>query len=565
VAGGVEGSGSDPDGELLSELAAPAEASPGSDSLAQALSERYQVLARLGSGAFGEVYRAHDRVLGREVAIKRIRLDAFTDPQQLLEVEHRLVREAQVAARLRHPSIVTTHDIVSAAGASFIVMEYVAGRTLEGLLEERKRLGVEETFRLLEQVAAALDHAHAAGVVHRDVKPANVMVEPSGHVKVMDFGIARIESGSNLTATGAIMGTPNYMSPEQARGEAADARSDLFSLGCVLYECLAGARPFRAESVTGVLVKVVTEDPPPVDFDGLGLSRALGAVLARAMAKSPAARFASGAEMMAALRSAAGAGSTAAVTRGESATMVAAAPPALSPVWLRSKPLAAALAGVLALGLLAWIATARQRGAAGSHAGALVVQEPQGFLDRLLQRPPRVRATIQEGTWLRLALETPVSSETAVEGESITAVTTSAVRVAGVEVVPRGSRVSGRVARAASAERADGRGELSLVFESLALEGETVALRTTPLTLRAPAPRREKDGRRGGKVIGAVGGLIDRIKGAAGSTEGGSAGAVAETSNGGREIALRQGAGLSVELAHAVTVLRTRSEPAVGD
>jgi serine/threonine-protein kinase len=248
-------------------------------------------VARLGAGAFGEVHRAHDRLLGRDVAIKRIRLESFAEPARLEEVKKRFLREAQVAARLRHRNIVTTHDIVSSSGTSFIVMELVLGRTLQSLLQERGRLGLEETIRILEQVAAALDHAHESGVVHRDVKPANVMIEPSGHVKVMDFGIAKLEAAASLTSTGSLMGTPNYMSPEQAQGKKVDARSDLFSLGCVLYECLTGARPFQSPSVPEILVKVLTEEPPPVNFEVLGLPRELGLVLRRAMAKEPSSRY----------------------------------------------------------------------------------------------------------------------------------------------------------------------------------------------------------------------------------------------------------------------------------
>ena len=211
-----------------------------SDSLAELLGDRYTPVARLGEGTFGEVFRARDGVLGREVAVKRVRLEAFSAPGQLEEVKARFLREAQVAARLRHPNIVTTYDIVSTPRSSFIVMELVEGRDLQSLLQERGRLGLNETLDILGQVAAALDHAHVNGVVHRDIKPANIMIEPSGQVKVMDFGIAKVEQGGNLTSTGLIMGTPNYMSPEQAKGLKVDARADVFSLGCVLYECVSG-------------------------------------------------------------------------------------------------------------------------------------------------------------------------------------------------------------------------------------------------------------------------------------------------------------------------------------
>ena len=264
--------------------------------------DRFQVVAKLGSGAFGEVYRARDSVLGRDVAIKRIRLDAFAEASKLEEVKQRFLREAQVAARLRHPNIVTTHDIVSTPTMSFIVMELVEGQTLQSLLKSQGRLDLANTIQVVSQVAAALDHAHENQVVHRDVKPANIMIEPSDQVNVMDFGIAKLKTGTNLTATGNILGTPNYMSPEQTRGEKIDGRSDLFSLACILYECLSEERAFKGDSVTVILLKILTEDPPPVDYDGIGLPPALSTVLHRAMAKQADERYASGAELVQGLR-----------------------------------------------------------------------------------------------------------------------------------------------------------------------------------------------------------------------------------------------------------------------
>jgi serine/threonine protein kinase len=231
-----------PESEDLPELTVPD--TPGTMTLSDLPGDRYQPVARLGAGAFGEVFRARDALLGRDVAVKRIRLDAFAEPAQLEEVKRRFVREAQVAARLRHPNIVTVHDIVATGATSLIVMELVEGETLQSRLRARGRLDLAETIRLLGQVASALDHAHANQVVHRDVKPANIMIEPSGQVKVMDFGIAKLESAANLTSTGLIMGTPNYMSPEQARGLKVDGRSDLFSLAA----CSTSASPARDRS-----------------------------------------------------------------------------------------------------------------------------------------------------------------------------------------------------------------------------------------------------------------------------------------------------------------------------
>ena len=173
-----------------------------------------------------------------------------------------------MAARLRHPNIVTVHDIVATAGDQPHRHGAGGGRdapvAAPGAPGPPRPRGDDRAC--WRRSPSALDHAHASQVVHRDVKPANIMIEPSGQVKVMDFGIAKLETAANLTSTGLIMGTPNYMSPEQARGLKVDGRSDLFSLGCVLYECLTGARPFQAESVSGILVKILTEDPPPVDF-----------------------------------------------------------------------------------------------------------------------------------------------------------------------------------------------------------------------------------------------------------------------------------------------------------
>jgi serine/threonine-protein kinase len=550
-----------PDGEDLPELTVP-ESNPeasGGETLAGLLpGGRYQTVARLGAGAFGEVFRARDSVLGRDVAVKRIRLDAFAEPVQLEEVKQRFLREAQVAARLRHPNIVTIHDIVSSGSTSLIVMELVEGETLQSRLRARGRLDLQETLRVLGQVASALDHAHANQVVHRDVKPANIMIEPSGQVKVMDFGIARLETAANLTSTGLIMGTPNYMSPEQARGQKVDGRSDLFSLGCVLYECLTGTRPFQAQSVSGILVKILTEEPPPVDFRAAGLPPEVGAILHRAMAKDPATRYASGAAMFEALRALAS-GAVASVTvpvSTPSLTPSPAAAPRRLPRWL--SVLAAAIA---LLAVLGWLAGSRRKAATPS---TLVVEEQVGVVGRLFGRQPRVFVTLPAGTSLKLALEAPLSSETAVTGDAFSAETTSPVRIEGVEAVPSGSRLSGRVTHAASAEQAAGRGEMTLEFESLVLpDGAGTSVRTRPLGLRAPASRKKDNAVIAGlsEMGAAVGGLIGGRKGsAAGSVVGGTAGAVMVTTSQGREIALAARAPLSVELLEPATVSRPKQQ-----
>ena len=564
-----------PDGEEdLPELAVPGTpaGAPGGETLAGLLpGDRYQTVARLGAGAFGEVFRARDSVLGRDVAVKRIRLDAFAEPVLLEEVKQRFLREAQVAARLRHPNIVTVHDIVSSGSTSLIVMELVEGETLQSRLRTRERLDLPETLRVLEPVASALDHAHANQVVHRDVKPANIMIEPSGQVKVMDFGIAKLETAANLTSTGLIMGTPNYMSPEQARGVKVDGRADLFSLGCVLYECLTGTRPFRAESVSGILVKILTEEPPPPDYRATGLPPELGAVLGRAMAKEPSARYESGARLIEALRlHAPGTASAVTVTLGApsppssspapggSAAVASPAPPA-APGRARRRQAVAAAALALAVAF-AWLLWGRTTPAGGP--GVLVVEEDVGFLGRLLGQRPRVLVTLPAGTTFRLALGTPLSSGTAVTGDALAAQTTAPVRIEDVEAVPAGSRLTGRVSHAASAAQAAGRGEMTLEFGSLELpDGARASIRARPLGLRAPAPRKKDNAIVTGlsEVGAAVGGLIGGRKGAAaGTVVGGTAGAVMVTTAAGREVSLAARAPLTIELLEPATVTRPK-------
>ncbi len=266
------------------------------------LGNRYEVISKLGAGAFGEVYRAKDTMLDRDVAIKRIRIDVF-DGEQRDEVRKRSIREAQLAAALNHPKIVTIHDVVDCPDAIFIVMEYVSGETLRETINKTGRLSLVETIEILSQTAEALDFAHGQKIIHRDVKPGNIMVRADGGVKVMDFGIAKSEASGNLTAVGAILGTPNYMSPEQAEGlSTVGSRSDLFSLGSIAFECLSGQKAFRAESVVGTLLRVVKGDTPQIDCNAVHLHPDAGKVLTRALAKDPAARFDSGAELIEMLR-----------------------------------------------------------------------------------------------------------------------------------------------------------------------------------------------------------------------------------------------------------------------
>jgi serine/threonine protein kinase len=270
--------------------------------VATALGSRYEILENIGAGAVAEVYRAHDTALDRMVAIKYISLETFAYPGQMDNLKERFLREGRVAAGLHHNNIVTTYDIISTDDANLLVMEFVKGVTLQSVLASKK-LTLKETLQVLSQVAAALDYAHERKVIHRDVKPANILVASSGEVKVADFGIAKAESSKELTVQGGVLGTPEYMSPEQAMGRDLDGRSDLFSLGCVLYECLTGEKAFQASTLTAILLKIVNEEPAPIDLKQCGLPAQVRDVLNRALAKNPADRFASGAELIDALRS----------------------------------------------------------------------------------------------------------------------------------------------------------------------------------------------------------------------------------------------------------------------
>ncbi|MBK9065092.1 MAG: protein kinase [Acidobacteria bacterium] len=256
----------------------------------------------LGKGAMGVVYLGRDPVIGRRVALKTIRATAEDDSEQR-EFNERFMREAQAAGTLSHPNIVTIHDVGEEVETqtSFIAMEYVEGKNLKQLLKDKVAFSWDRVAEIAMSVADALDYAHRKGIVHRDVKPANIIILTSdGTVKITDFGIAKIEA-SSLTETGQFLGTPNYMSPEQVTGETVDGRSDLFSLGVVLYELLTKRKPFIGDNLTSISYKIVHEEfPPPETYDAT-IPGEFGPILARALAKDPAARFQSGKDFHAAL------------------------------------------------------------------------------------------------------------------------------------------------------------------------------------------------------------------------------------------------------------------------
>jgi serine/threonine protein kinase len=282
---------------LVGRLRGPMETQPGKKL------GRYEVVAELGRGAMGVVYKALDPKIDRFVAVKTISL-AGQSADEEREYRERFFLEAQAAGRLVHPGIVTVFDVGedNESRDPFIVMEYIPGQSLNRLLSgENKKLPLNQALRLAEEVADALDYAHAQGVVHRDIKPANILITEDGHAKIADFGIAKLNV-AHLTLPGQVLGTPAYMAPEQLEGEAVDGRSDLFSLGVILYSMVTGYRPFQGNSATTVCFKVVNREPVPVTALNPGLPPELDAVIGHAMAKDPAQRYQKGGEFARDLR-----------------------------------------------------------------------------------------------------------------------------------------------------------------------------------------------------------------------------------------------------------------------
>jgi serine/threonine protein kinase len=275
----------------------------------------YQILEEIGRGGMAIVYRAYQPSLNRHVAIK-VLPPHFTFDRQFVE---RFLREAQAAASLRHPNIVVVHDVAEQNGLYYIVMEYLQGQTLRQLIEREGPLSPARVARMVERIASALDYAHQRGFVHRDVKPGNIFVGPDDHPTLTDFGIAKAASGTQLTRSGMLIGTPEYMSPEQAQGENVDRSTDIYALGIVVYQMLSGQVPFGGTTPHAILYKQIHESPPPLRALQPGLPRALEDALARALAKDPRARYPNAEAFAKAL--------------ADTVASLQPAPPATRPVW----------------------------------------------------------------------------------------------------------------------------------------------------------------------------------------------------------------------------------------
>ncbi|HYC37473.1 MAG TPA: serine/threonine-protein kinase [Usitatibacter sp.] len=260
---------------------------------------KYSITRPLGKGAMGMVYEGFDPVIERKVAIKTI-LGEYLEASEMQEAVTRFKREAQAGGRLMHPGIVGVYEYAHEGEMAYIVMEYVEGEELKRALSSGKRYPLIEVFEIMKHLLGALDHAHKQGVVHRDIKPANLMILPGPKVKIMDFGIARLES-SNLTQVGTVVGTPTHMAPEQLMGVPADGRADLWASGVILYELLTGASPFLADTPAAVMHKVLQGEVTPPSAVDASLPAGFDGVVARALAKKAEDRFQSAREFQNAL------------------------------------------------------------------------------------------------------------------------------------------------------------------------------------------------------------------------------------------------------------------------
>jgi protein kinase-like protein/PEGA domain-containing protein len=263
---------------------------------------RYEIVGELGRGAMGVVYKAQDPVIGRTVAVKTIRLSEEGSGLSRPELLNRFQTEARAAGLLTHPNIVVVYDAGEEDGIYYITMELVEGKSLQALLDARQSFPLPRVLRLMEQTCSALQFAHERNVVHRDIKPANLMLTPDDTVKVTDFGTAKILQFGTVQQTAHVMGTPSYMSPEQVKGRAVDGRSDIFSLGVMLYEMITGEKPFPGQNITTVIYKIVNEDPVPPRTIDPSIHPGLSTVVMKALSKEPEQRYQTCRELLEDLR-----------------------------------------------------------------------------------------------------------------------------------------------------------------------------------------------------------------------------------------------------------------------
>jgi serine/threonine protein kinase len=261
--------------------------------IATALEGRYQVLKELGRGGMGIVFQAHDKQLNEQVAIKILSPLLSNDPEAL----ERLKREVSAARRITHSNVIRIHDIAEINGLHYVSMEYFPGISLKDHIKRTGALSLMQAYNIASQICDGLDAAHRQGVIHRDLKTQNIIIHPNNHIKIIDFGLARTSHMEGMTATGLIMGTPEYMAPEQVSGKKVDERADIYSLGIILYELFTGKVPFTGDSAIAVGFKQMKEDPPPPRELNPQLSPAVERVILRALQKDPAMRYFSVSEL----------------------------------------------------------------------------------------------------------------------------------------------------------------------------------------------------------------------------------------------------------------------------
>jgi serine/threonine protein kinase len=250
---------------------------------------RYEILDKLGEGAMGVVYRARDSAIGRIVALKMLSAELGAEE----ELHQRFQREAEAIGRLNHPNVVTVYDLGHADGQLYMAMELLEGDDLRSLIDTRAEIPLADRVRILMQICVGLGYAHSRGVIHRDVKPANIHVSAGGKVKLLDFGLARVAQRETITRRGVILGTPDYMAPEQATGKGVDHRSDIFSAGAVFYEFLTLEKPFKGKTLPAVLYQIIQEEPDPLLTVNPEVPVRLAAVVHGMLRKDPARRYAS--------------------------------------------------------------------------------------------------------------------------------------------------------------------------------------------------------------------------------------------------------------------------------
>jgi serine/threonine-protein kinase len=257
---------------------------------------RYEIVGELGKGAMGVVYQANDPMLNRTVAIKTINMDE-AENEGMAEYEARFYTEAKAAGGLNHPNIIIIYDIGKSGHLVYMAMEYIEGRELREMLSDGKPLPIVQGIDIAAQVGEGLAYAHQHQVVHRDIKPANILITAEGRAKIADFGIARMRSSETRTQTGIILGSPKYISPEQVAGRRADHRSDIFSLGVILYQCLTGVTPFNGENLTALTYQITHHDPAPPSSANPQVPVMLDYIIAKVLAKAPEARYQSAADL----------------------------------------------------------------------------------------------------------------------------------------------------------------------------------------------------------------------------------------------------------------------------